>query len=628
MFAFTAFALFSETNSDDDAALGAAGDYNAGDIAVINGIIDNNGLAWTKASADGDTIPADWTGVTWSGAATDKRIVQLQVQSKNLTGVLDVSGLDSLTTLYCYDNLLTSLDVSGLDSLTTLYCYDNLLTSLDVSGLDSLTYLYCDYNRLTSLDVSGLDSLTYLYCGGNRLTSLDVSGLDSLTYLDCGGNRLTSLDVSGLDSLTGLYCGGNRLTSLDVSGLDSLTTLYCYDNLLTSLDVSGLDSLTYLNCGGNRLTSLDVSGLDSLTYLYCDYNRLTSLDVSGLDSLTYLYCTLNLMVDENDVTGPDGNPGLSEITDVYFWPQMKELQIDGLDAGEIEDGIAGILATGDHIPLVTGTSTSTEDLSIDLQGLDLFWEAVYSGGALELTDSSASGSFYVRREGSLTVKSITSDSDDLYIYVQNGGSLTVSGNVTFKGESGWLGCEYGTITVSGDVISEGTNDGWTLIDAYNPDAVITIGGNVITPTRAVTASNGGTVTISGNVTANGVYAIECFVNGSVHVKGNISAPNGYGIYMDGGIVKVDGAINVKDETEYIKDGDTGEFLGIDDQSEVNVNGYAFEYTDGVWYVYVGLLPDDNTAPVDDNTMLIIGAAAAIIAIAGIGVYVFVIRPKA
>ena len=39
--------------------------YNPGDIAVINAIIDNNGLNWTKANpADGSYVPADWTGVT------------------------------------------------------------------------------------------------------------------------------------------------------------------------------------------------------------------------------------------------------------------------------------------------------------------------------------------------------------------------------------------------------------------------------------------------------------------------------------------------------------------------------------------------------------------------------------
>ena len=58
----------------------AAGDYNPGDIAIINGFIDNNGLKWTKAPADGSSYPGVGSGrwwVTWSSDATNKRIISL-----------------------------------------------------------------------------------------------------------------------------------------------------------------------------------------------------------------------------------------------------------------------------------------------------------------------------------------------------------------------------------------------------------------------------------------------------------------------------------------------------------------------------------------------------------------------
>ena len=57
--------------------------YNPGDIAVINAIIDNNGLKWEKVPEDGSYIPDDWgikdmycTGVKWSIDEMNKRMLR------------------------------------------------------------------------------------------------------------------------------------------------------------------------------------------------------------------------------------------------------------------------------------------------------------------------------------------------------------------------------------------------------------------------------------------------------------------------------------------------------------------------------------------------------------------------
>jgi len=59
-------------------ASAASGYYNTGDIAVINTMVDNNGLKWTKAPADGSSIPEGWY-VTWSSSVTNKRIIELDL---------------------------------------------------------------------------------------------------------------------------------------------------------------------------------------------------------------------------------------------------------------------------------------------------------------------------------------------------------------------------------------------------------------------------------------------------------------------------------------------------------------------------------------------------------------------
>ena len=305
--------------------------YHPGDIAVINRIIENNGLGWTPADpADGSNVPNDWQlDVTWSDDDAGKRIVGLNVSFRQLNGTLDVSGLDYLEDLNCARNQLTALDVSGLVNLVYLNCHSNQLTELDVSGLDNLEELHCYFNQLTALDVSGLGNLKYLYCYSNQLTELDVSGLINLAILSCYNNQLTALHVSGLTKLMHLTCYGNQLTELDVSWLVNLVNLFCFDNHLTELDVSGLVNLVFLYCEYNRLTELDVRGLDNLKKFDCAMNRLTELDVRGLDNLENLRCSSNSMTSLN-VSGLNN----LEVLDCNG-NRLTELDVRGLDNLEV-----------------------------------------------------------------------------------------------------------------------------------------------------------------------------------------------------------------------------------------------------------------------------------------------------
>jgi hypothetical protein len=191
-----------------------SGPFHLGDIAVINAIIEKNGLNWTPADPTDDSkVPYDWDGIEWDDSSP-KRIRGLGLSEQNLSGTLDVSGLANLEWLSCWDNNLTELDVSKLVNLEYLHCARNNLDVLDVSGLINLKILYCWDNNLTSLDAKNLTSLVQIFCDNNKLASLNVSGLVNLIELGCGGNNLTSLDVSGLTNLKWVYCNDNQLTSL------------------------------------------------------------------------------------------------------------------------------------------------------------------------------------------------------------------------------------------------------------------------------------------------------------------------------------------------------------------------------------------------------------------------------
>ncbi len=232
-------------------------------------------------------------------------VTNINVYNKAISDLTGINHFTSLTTIYCYNNSLTSLDVSALTSLTYLNCNNNSLTSLDVSGLTELTMLYCDKNSLTSLDVSGLTKLTSLHCDDNSLTSLDVSALTSLTYLRCDNNSLTSLDVSGLTKLTKLYCSGNKLTSLDISNNTSLNnvtvepqtrdiTVNCETMTYTmpaGFDSTKVTSVTGGTFNGDVLTVNE--GTTTVTYTYNtgreDKPLEVTLNITYIHNFTYTY---------------------------------------------------------------------------------------------------------------------------------------------------------------------------------------------------------------------------------------------------------------------------------------------------------------------------------------------------
>ena len=228
--------------------------------------------------------------------------------SENQIESLDISGIETVTTLYAGQNKLTTLDVSKNTALETLGASNNQLTSIDVStntalktlGASSnqltsidlskntaLTELMVSNNQLTELDVSKNTALTYLYANNNQLTELDLSKNTALETLNVALNQLTELDVSKNTALETLGASNNQLTELDVS--KNLTYLYAYNNQLTELDLSKNTALETLGASSNQLTELDLSKNTALETLDVSYNQLTSIDLSKNTALTNLY---------------------------------------------------------------------------------------------------------------------------------------------------------------------------------------------------------------------------------------------------------------------------------------------------------------------------------------------------
>lgn len=203
-------------------------------------------------------------GNTTTVALNDSKITDILV--RNISGLrsfscvnnstlkeLIIENQPSIETLNCYINSLTDLDISKLNNLKSLTCYNGKINYLAVDKCPKLSTLSCYANKLTALDLSKNLELTSLTCGSNIFATeddegkiyLDVSNNTKLTYLSCGKCNIDY--IKGLDLLTELvtffpYCqmattpySLNRYTSLDLRNNTKLETIYLSAHYLTEL---------------------------------------------------------------------------------------------------------------------------------------------------------------------------------------------------------------------------------------------------------------------------------------------------------------------------------------------------------------------------------------------------------
>jgi hypothetical protein len=149
---------------------------------------------------------------------------QIDISSKKVCYLPDITKFTLLEILYCDDNDLISLPQLP-ESLRLLSCLSNKLRSLPVLP-PNLLYLYCSYNPLPSLPVLP-PNLLHLYCDKILLTSLPVLP-PNLLHLYCVGNNLASLPVLP-PNLLYLYCSHNKLTSMPTLPESINGFAYCFN---------------------------------------------------------------------------------------------------------------------------------------------------------------------------------------------------------------------------------------------------------------------------------------------------------------------------------------------------------------------------------------------------------------
>lgn len=214
----------------------------------------------------------------------------IEVQNNKLKNLVLPSS-NKLELLYCYSNQLTKLDLRGYDKLVYLSADYNSIEDLKFNALPSIKRFYIQKNKLQGvLDVSGLSSLTELLCSANELTGLKLGSLENLKELSARDNKIEEFTFGNLPALEQLNLSKNNLSgSLDMSSLSNLTYLNLCENKLTSVSLGSHPMMETLELEYNSLTGeMDFTDLPNLTRLYIYNNPELTAILGTYPSLTVL----------------------------------------------------------------------------------------------------------------------------------------------------------------------------------------------------------------------------------------------------------------------------------------------------------------------------------------------------
>lgn len=188
-------------------------------------------------------------------------VTDLQIANSNIVDLTGIEDFTSLSYLYCPGNQIATIDVSNLQYLDTLICYNNLLTTLVLPN--SVKVLDCSNNQLATIDISNNLHLFKLSCAYNPLNNLILNDT-SLLSLYCHNSTLSTINLNNNINLEKAILNNNQLSSIDISGALSLKTLLLHINLLDSLDITNNNNLEILSLNNNNLSELDLRNGNNL----------------------------------------------------------------------------------------------------------------------------------------------------------------------------------------------------------------------------------------------------------------------------------------------------------------------------------------------------------------------------
>ncbi len=286
--------------------------------ALIDEGIDTDGIV------NGQMLESDALGV-----------VDLDVNSKNISDLTGIEFFTDLETLSAFNNNLSNIDLSQNSNLDTALLALNNLTSIDLSNNPNLISISLNDNNLSSIDLSNNTALLQVFINNNNLNSIDVSMLSNLENLGLSGNNLTVLDASQNPSLTSLFCNDNQLQSLNVQNGNNtnFTNFQAQNN--PNLSCITVDDVNFSNT--NWLNASPQFNFDAQSYFSPDCSNLISIpDPNFEQALIDLNIDTDLIINGltslnnvNGVTTLDiSNKNISDLTGIEFFNNLQFLTAD------------------------------------------------------------------------------------------------------------------------------------------------------------------------------------------------------------------------------------------------------------------------------------------------------------
>ncbi|PKP29023.1 MAG: hypothetical protein CVU01_02085, partial [Bacteroidetes bacterium HGW-Bacteroidetes-18] len=249
-------------------------------------------------------------------------IIDLDLNSKNISSLSGIEHFVGLRYLYCNNNLLTEVNLGDKPNLINLDFGRNALTTIDVSNYSNLVSFNIWNNQLTTLDVSNNPNLEDLICFSNKLTTLDISLNTKLKFMNFSNNKLVNLNIANGNNINfsgpewagySFYATNNpALMCIQVdAGIinnipadwfkdeaasynENCPTINC-EELVAISDANFEQALIDLGFDSNGLTG-DILKCDAAAVIDLDINNKNISSLSGIEhlvNLTNLYCNNN-----------------------------------------------------------------------------------------------------------------------------------------------------------------------------------------------------------------------------------------------------------------------------------------------------------------------------------------------
>ena len=180
------------------------------------------------------------------------------------------------------DNFENELIKQGYDAVL-----DDSVTTANINTVINLDVNSLNISDLTGIE--DFTALTRLDCEQNKLVTLDLSQNTALNYLDIDANALKSLDLSLNVALTEFYCENNQLTSLDFkNGNNTLVEDFaCTNNPnLTCIDVdnAAYSTANWTEIDATSSFSEDCSSLLGIKEFTSSKTLIKTLDIMGRET--------------------------------------------------------------------------------------------------------------------------------------------------------------------------------------------------------------------------------------------------------------------------------------------------------------------------------------------------------